>query len=130
MNSDKIPETIEEYISSCSENIQPRLIELREVIKKTAPQATEKISYRMPSYTLKGMLVYFAAHKNHIGFYPMTSAIKIFQKELSGYSCSKGTVQFPHNQPLPVKLIEEIIKFRVEENLLKAEAKAVIKRKR
>ena len=77
----------------------------------------------MPAYKLNGMLVYFAAHTNHIGLYPMASGIEAFQKELSAYKSAKGSVQFPNDKPLPTKLITNIIKFRVKENLDKAKAK-------
>jgi uncharacterized protein YdhG (YjbR/CyaY superfamily) len=97
-------------------------------IKKAAPDAEEKISYRMPAFTLKGMLVYFGAHTNHIGFYPFTSAMKAFSNELSAFRTSKGGVQFPYKDPLPLNLIHKIIEFRVKENLLKAEAKLLKKK--
>ena len=128
MNPVKIPETVDEYISAFPGDVQKRLKSLREAVKKVAPDATEKISYRMPSYTYHGMLVYYAAFRNHIGFYPFSSAIEAFREELSGYSCSKGTIQFPHGKPLPIKLIRNIIRFRVKENLYIAEVKALKKR--
>jgi uncharacterized protein YdhG (YjbR/CyaY superfamily) len=130
MNSDKIPRTIDEYIEAFPENVQEKLMELRETIKKTAPAASEKISYRMPSYTYKGMLLYFGAHKNHIGFYPFTTAIEAFRQELSEYNCSKGTVQFPIDKPLPLEIIKRMVDFRVKENLHKAEVKTMLKKAR
>jgi uncharacterized protein YdhG (YjbR/CyaY superfamily) len=123
MNTGKIPENIEEYIARYPENIRKTLESIRAVIRNAAPEAKEKISYRMPSYTLKGMLVYFAAHTNHLGFYPFKSAIEAFKTELEPYQTSKGTVQFPYNKPLPLNLIKKIIKFRVRENLAKAALK-------
>jgi uncharacterized protein YdhG (YjbR/CyaY superfamily) len=123
MNSGNIPNTIDEYITAFPENIQERLMEMRLTIRKAAPGAEEKISYRMPAFTLNGMLVYFAAHKNHIGLYPFTTAIRAFRDELTPYHTSKGGIQFPHEDPLPVGLIRKIIEFRVLENLEKASLK-------
>ena len=94
--------------------------ELRKIILTAAPQAQEKISYGMPYYSLNGRLLYFAAHHNHIGFYPMKSAIRQFQKELSGYETSAGTVRWALNKPLPKDLITKIVEFRASENLTKA----------
>ena len=128
MNHDFIPKTIDEYIAGCPVNVQERLIRMRMAIRKAAPDAEEKISYRMPAFTLKGMLVYFAAHQNHIGFYPFTTAIKAFSNELTPYHTSKGGIQFPHKSPLPVDLIIRMVDFRVRENLNKAEVKALKKR--
>ena len=123
MKLEKIPLTIDEYIAGYPENIRINLEKIRAAIREAAPEALEKISYRMPSYTLKGMLVYFAAHTNHLGFYPFKSAIEAFKSELEPYQTSKGTVQFPYNKPLPLSLIKKIIKFRVRENLAKAASK-------
>ena len=92
-------------------------------LKKAAPGAEELISYNMPAFKLHGVLVYYAGYKNHIGFYPTGSAITAFEKELSGYKTSKGTVQFPLETSLPLPLITRIVKFRVKENLEKAEMK-------
>jgi uncharacterized protein YdhG (YjbR/CyaY superfamily) len=123
MSSQNIPKNIDEYIAGYPEKVRIKLEELRTTINKAAPEAQEKISWRMPSFTMKGMLLYFAAHTNHIGFYPLSSAIKAFEKELAHYNTSKGTIQFPHNKPLPLNLIRKIVRFRVKENLLKAELK-------
>jgi uncharacterized protein YdhG (YjbR/CyaY superfamily) len=120
MDSGKIPETIDEYIAAYPENIREKLIEMRAAIRKAAPDAREKISYRMPAFTLNGMLVYFAGHKNHIGLYPFTSAIKAFSQELTPYRTSKGGIQFLYTSPLPVELIRKIIEFRAKENITKA----------
>jgi uncharacterized protein YdhG (YjbR/CyaY superfamily) len=128
MNSDNIPKTIDEYIAAFPDNVQEKLNEMRLTIRRAAPEATEKISYRMPSYTFNGMLLYFAAHTKHLGFYPFTSAIKAFSVELTPYRTSKGGIQFPYNSPLPLNLIKRIIEFRVKENLYKAEAKALLKK--
>ena len=104
-------------------SVRQRLQKVRLTVKKAAPQAKEKISYGIPAFTLNGMLVWFAAFKNHIGFYPRTSAIAAFKKELSGYKGAKGSVQFPFDKPLPLTLIGRIVKFRVKENLNKAKQK-------
>lgn len=109
--------TIDEYIETLSEGLQEILKELREVIKAAAPEAQEKISYQMPTFYLKGNLVHFAAHKNHIGFYPTPSGIIAFEKELSIYEGAKGSIKFPIEQPLPLELISKIVKYRVKENL-------------
>ena len=115
--------SIDEYIAGFPPEIQKKLVELRAVIKAAAPTAGEKISYQMPTFTLKGNLVHFAAYKNHIGFYPAPRGIEEFKDELSAYKGSKGAVQFPLDQPLPLELIGRIVKFRVSENLKNAEAK-------
>ena len=92
-------------------------------IRKAAPGAEETIKYRMPTFTLNGNLVYFAAFKNHIGFYPVPTGIEKFKKELAVYEQGKGSVQFPLDQPIPYSLISKIVKFRVKENLARAAAK-------
>jgi uncharacterized protein YdhG (YjbR/CyaY superfamily) len=130
MKQTKTPLTVDDYISGFNPDIQERLRILRTTIQKAAPAAEEKISYGMPAFTLKGMLVYYAAHTKHIGFYPFTTAIEAFREELSAFKTAKGTVQFPNENPLPVELISEIVKFRVEENLFKAEIKAAKKNKK
>ncbi len=125
MKDDKADfKSIDEYIATFPEDIQAVLQEMRATIKAAAPEATEKISYQMPTFFLKGNLVYFAAHKNHIGFYPAPRGIEAFKDELSKYKGSKGTVQFPFDEPLPVDLITRIVKFRAAENLEKAASKA------
>lgn len=111
--------SIDEYIHSYPEPIQKKLMELREAIKEQAPEAQEKISYQMPTFFLNGNLVHFAAHSKHIGFYPTPSGIAAFQSELSKYKNAKGSVQFPIEEPLPIELIKRIVKFRVEENIIK-----------
>lgn len=92
---------------------------LRQTIRKIAPDAAEKISYRIPTFYLNGNLVHFAAFKHHIGFYPTSSGVSAFQDELSKYRASKGAIQFPFDQPLPLNLIERIVAFRVKENARK-----------
>jgi uncharacterized protein YdhG (YjbR/CyaY superfamily) len=111
--------TIDEYKASFPKNVQTILEEMRQAIREAAPEAEETISYRMPAFRLKGILVYFAAFKNHIGFYPTSSATEAFKEKLSDYETSKGTVRFPINEPIPFDLVKEIVKFRVRENLSK-----------
>jgi len=123
------PENFEQYILSYPADIRDRLQKIRSLVKKLAPDASEKISYGMPAFTLDGMLLYFAAHTKHIGFYPFTSAIEAFREELSDYKTAKGSIQFPNNKPLPLKLISQIIEFRVIENRSKAELKKQLKSK-
>ncbi|MEO7393824.1 MAG: DUF1801 domain-containing protein [Chitinophagaceae bacterium] len=117
---------VDEYISTFPENVRSVLEQLRQTIKKAAPKAEEVISYQMPAFKYFGMLVYFAGYKNHIGFYPTSSGIAAFNKELSSYEGAKGSVKFPIDKPLPLGLISKIAKFRVKENLEKAEAKKKI----
>jgi uncharacterized protein YdhG (YjbR/CyaY superfamily) len=116
--------SLDEYIALFPKDIQKKLEELRATIKAVAPDAKEKISYQMPTFDLYGNLVHFAAHKNHIGFYPTPSGIDAFKNELSVYEGAKGSVQFPLDKPLPLKLIRKIVKFRVSENVEKAEIKS------
>jgi uncharacterized protein YdhG (YjbR/CyaY superfamily) len=113
------PTTIDEYISQYPDNVKQILHKVRAVIKAAAPQATEKISYGMPGFYLKGNLVWFGGHAHHLGFYPKPSGIEAFKKELSVYKQSKGAIQFPLDQPIPYDLITKIVKFRVTENLKK-----------
>ena len=108
--------TIDEYIGTFPEGTQKMLEELRAVIREQAPQAQEKISWRMPTFYLNGNLVHFAAFAKHIGFYPGASGVENFQSELAGYKHAKGSVQFPIEKPLPLELIKRIVRFRVEEN--------------
>jgi uncharacterized protein YdhG (YjbR/CyaY superfamily) len=122
-NNKKGFNSIDEYIATFPEETQKILRELRAVIKAAAPDAQEKISYQMPTFFLKGNLVHFAAWKNHIGFYPTSSGTLTFQRELSIYESAKGSVKFPIDKPLPFELVSEIVKFRVAENLKKADAK-------
>lgn len=112
-------QSVDEYIARSPDEIRVLLQKLREVIAAAAPEATEKISYGMPAFALHGNLVYFAAHRNHIGFYPTASGIEAFKEELSDYKSSKGTVQFPIGKPLPWDLIGRIVRYRVEENMRK-----------
>ncbi|AQU03476.1 hypothetical protein SDC9_10541 [bioreactor metagenome] len=109
--------SIDKYIQGFPENVQVILRELRQVISEEAPQAVETISYGIPTFKLKGNLVHFGAFKNHISFFPSSSGITAFEKELSAYEISKGTVRFPLDKPLPFPLIRKIVAFRVNENL-------------
>jgi len=115
--------SIDEYISIFTPDVQEKLKEIRSAIQTVAPQAEERINYQMPTYFLNGNLVHFAAQKHHIGFYPTPSAIQKFRGELSPYKYSKGAVQFPLDQPLPLDLIGRMVAFRVQENLQKAAVK-------
>ena len=117
------PKNIDEYIAGFPEDVQEKLQKIRMTIREAAPDAQEKISYQMPTFYLKGNLVHFAAFKNHIGFYPTPTGTEKFQKELSAYKVSKGTARFPLDKPIPFDLITEIVKFRVKENLERAESK-------
>lgn len=122
------PESIDEYIANFPFELQEKLKMLREVIREAAPEAKEKISYQMPTFVFHGNLVHFAVFKNHIGFYPAPSGIDAFRQELSEYKGSKGAIQFPLEKPLPYPLISEIVKYRVNENIKKAEGKSKNKR--
>jgi uncharacterized protein YdhG (YjbR/CyaY superfamily) len=111
--------SIDEYIAGFPEDIQQKLREIRKVIHETAPEATEKIAYQMPTFFLNGNLVHFAAFKNHIGFYPTPTGLDAFIEEISKYPHSKGAVQFPLDKPIPFDLVRHIVVFRREENLKK-----------
>jgi uncharacterized protein YdhG (YjbR/CyaY superfamily) len=118
--------SIDEYISRFPAETQKVLRELRRVIRAAAPGAEEKISYQMPAFALHGILVYIAAYEHHIGFYPTSSGIRAFKRELSGYKSGKGSVQFPLAKPIPYELIRRIVEFRAGEN---ARAKGELKKK-
>jgi len=113
----------DEYIAMFPENVQEILQTLRAAIKKTAPAAEEVISYKMPAFRLNGMLVWFAANKEHIGFYPTPSPIKVFKKELAGYKTSKGAIRFPLGKTIPLTLVKDIVRYRVKENSEKTKTK-------
>lgn len=108
--------TIDEYIGSFPTDIQKLLRQVRATVSKAAPGAEEAMSYGIPTYRLNGNLVHFAAYKNHIGFYPGPAGITGFEKELAEYKQGKGSIQFPIDRPLPLKLITQIVKFRVLQN--------------
>ncbi len=115
--------TVDEYIAGFPEEIAQKLNTLRSTIKKAAPKAEEVISYQMPAYKYHGILVYFAGYKNHIGFYATPTGHAAFKKELSAYKEGKGSVQFPHDKPLPLGLVSKIVKFRVKQNMEKEKSK-------
>jgi len=119
--------TVDEYIAAFPKETQKILKEIRATIKAAAPNAEEKISYQMPTFFLNGNLIHFAAYKNHIGLYPTPNGIESFKKELSKYKGAKGSVRLPIDEPMPLKLITRIVKFRVAENLKKAKAKGKLK---
>jgi uncharacterized protein YdhG (YjbR/CyaY superfamily) len=107
--------TIDDYIAAHPPEIRARLSAMRATIRKHAPEAEERISYRMPTFYLGGNLVHFAAFARHVGFYPGPSGIAAFQKALARYNSAKGSVQFPHTEPLPLELVANIVRFRVAE---------------
>ena len=111
-----IPAGVDAYIARFPPEIQQRLQRVRRLISRLVPTAEESISYGMPAYKLNGPLLYFAAFPHHIGLYALPSAQNAFQKELAGYKTGKGSVQFPHDQPLPLALIRAIVLFRRKEN--------------
>ena len=121
------PSTIDGYIRQFPRAVQEKLSSLRATIRRNAPDATEKISYRMPTFFQKKNLVHFAAYEHHIGFYPAASGIAGFRDEMSGYITSKGAVQFPIDEPLPLDLVARIVRFRVAENEAKAAAKKPVR---
>ena len=110
---------ITDYILQFPPEVQAKLNQMRDAILEIAPDATEKISYGIPTFFLKGNMVHFAAYQNHIGFYPGADGIAAFAAELSHFKLSKGTVQFPLDQPLPLDLVKRITAFRREQNLAK-----------
>jgi uncharacterized protein YdhG (YjbR/CyaY superfamily) len=112
--------SIDRYIAGFPPKIRYGLDEMRRLIESAAPQASRRISYRMPAYFLNGALVYFAGYEKHIGFYPTASGIAAFKDELGDFKFSKGAVQFPIDEPLPARLIAKIVKYRVKENKEKA----------
>jgi uncharacterized protein YdhG (YjbR/CyaY superfamily) len=121
------PKNIDEYIAGFPPEVQEILEKIRMTIRKAAPGAEETIKYQMPTFTLKGNLVHFAAFKKHIGFYPVPTGIEKFKKDLAVYEGGKGSVKFPLDQPIPYGLISKIVKFRVKENLARAAAKGKMK---
>ena len=117
-------ESIDDYIAAKPFEKRDVLEKMRSAIQRAAPKATEVISYGMPAFKQEGILVYFAAFKNHYGLYPTSSPIVIFKKELMPYKVSKGAIRFPTKKPLPIRLIQAIVKFRIIENKEKAAIKA------
>ena len=117
--------TVGEYFKTLPKNQKDILEDLRQTIKQVVPEAEEVISYNMPAFKHHGMLVWYAAYQNHIGFYPTGSPIKVFKEELTNYKTSKGAIQFPVDKPIPKALVKKIVKFKLKENLEKG-----MKRKR
>ena len=111
--------TMDEYIASFPKNVQTILQEIRQTIHNAAPKAEEAISYSMPAFKQNGVLVWFAAFKNHIGFFPTALGVEAFKEELKGYEISKGTIRFPLDKPIPFDLVKKIVEYRVKENLAK-----------
>ncbi len=122
--------SVDEYISAQPEKIQPTLKQLRKTIKAVVPKAEEVISYCMPAFRQEGIVVWYAATKQHLALYPKPNAIAAFKNELAAYDTAKGTIRFPLDQPLPLKLIQSIVKFRLEENKEIAAAKQALKKKK
>lgn len=122
-NKSDFPKTIDEYIAQCNPEVQEILRDIRSVIREAAPEAKEKISYGMPAFAWHGILVYFAAFKNHIGFFPTADGVEAFRQELTPYKTSKGTIQFPMKNPIPYELIKRIVRYRVAENAEHAKIK-------
>jgi uncharacterized protein YdhG (YjbR/CyaY superfamily) len=124
MKSDRpAPKNIDEYIAGFPDDVQTILEKIRATIRKAAPEAEEAIKYQLPTFVLQGNLVHFGAFKKHIGFYPTPTGIEKFKDELAVYEGAKGSVQFPLDKPIPLGLISKIAKFRVKENLERAEAR-------
>jgi uncharacterized protein YdhG (YjbR/CyaY superfamily) len=110
------PQDIDEYIKAFPKDVRVILEKIRATIRRAAPEAKETIAYQIPTFTLEGNLVHFAAFKSHVGFYPTPSGIEKFKAELSAYQGAKGSVKFPLDQPIPFRLIADIVRFRVREN--------------
>jgi uncharacterized protein YdhG (YjbR/CyaY superfamily) len=119
----KKPKNTDEYIAEFSGEIQKKLVQMRAIIQKAAPKSTEVISYGMPAFKQNKVLVFFAAAKEHLGFYPTGSPVSMFKDELENYKTSKGAIQFPYDKPLPAALIAKIVKYRVREDAEKNEEK-------
>ncbi|HEV2196693.1 MAG TPA: DUF1801 domain-containing protein [Candidatus Acidoferrum sp.] len=115
------PKSVSEYIEAAPNPARKKLREMRACIRKAAPGATEGMKWGMPAFSYKRILVTFAAHKNHIGFYPTPSAVKAFAKELAKFSTARGSIQFPLEKPLPLPLIRKITEFRVRESIVQDE---------
>jgi uncharacterized protein YdhG (YjbR/CyaY superfamily) len=122
------PTTIDEYIADFPRDVQPLLEKVRAAIRKAAPNATEAISYQMPTFKQEGNLIHFAGYDHHIGLYPGSRPIEAFKDELTKYKTSKGTIQIPLDKPNPVGLIGKITKFCVKRNLEKAATKKSVRK--
>ena len=120
---------VDAYIAAAPKTVQPMLRELRQAIKSAAPKAEEKLSYRMPFYEYQGRLIYFAAHRTHVGMYPIIGHEKdLYAKELKPYMAAKATLQFPIGQPLPIALVKKVVKARAKENEANAHSKLPAKK--
>jgi uncharacterized protein YdhG (YjbR/CyaY superfamily) len=119
----KAPRSIDEYIATFPDDVQVLLTRIRKTVRKAAPHAEETISYKMPTFSLEGFLVSFAAYRKHIGLYPAPSGSERFNRELSAYRAAKSTVRFPLDKPIPYDLMGQIVKLRVKENLKKAQTR-------
>jgi uncharacterized protein YdhG (YjbR/CyaY superfamily) len=111
--------SVDEYIAAMPADARSKLQNLRKTVRQSAPEAEEVISYNMPAFKWNGMLVWFGAHTEHIGFYPRVSAIVAFKDDLAGYKTSKGAIQFPIERPIPTALVKKIVAFRLKENAKK-----------
>ena len=121
-------ETVDEYIATFSAEVQVKLEKLRTAIKQAAPEAKEIISYNMSAYKQNGMLVYFAAYKGHIGFYPTGSGIETFKNEITRFKTSKGAIQFPIDTALPITLVKKMVKFKISDDLNRVDLKLLKKK--
>ncbi|WFA08764.1 DUF1801 domain-containing protein [Tissierella sp. Yu-01] len=130
MDKDNSPKTIDEYIELQSEDKQKILIEFRKTIKEAIPEATEKISWQMPTFYYLGNVIHFAAQKRHVGLHPGPNAIVVFQEELKEYKTSKGAIQIPYDKAIPSDLIKRIARFSLEENIQRNEEKLAAKGKK
>jgi len=124
-----MPTSIDEYIAEFSPEVRAILEKIRRTVSAAAPEAQEIISYRMPAFTLNGVLVYFAAFKHHIGLYPPISGDAELERAVSPYAGEKGNLRFPLDQPIPYDLIARIVKLRVKQNLAKAASRSKKSRK-
>lgn len=124
----KTAASVDEYIAAAEPTMKKALKDIRKTIKSTAPKAEEVISYQMPGYKYHGMLVFFAAWKNHISLYPAPWGADALKKEMSAYEGSKGTIKFPLDKPMPLALIKKMVKYRMKENELKASLKKSTKK--
>jgi len=122
--------SVDIYIGAQPANVRTALKVLRQTIRKAAPGAEEVISYQMPAYKFHGMLVYFAAFKNHISFFPTRSGVQAFEDRLTSFETREGTIKFPLDKPIPFKLVSDIVEFRMKENLNKKMLKELVKKKR
>jgi uncharacterized protein YdhG (YjbR/CyaY superfamily) len=130
ISTTETPKTIDEYITLQTAKAQSKLKQLRKLIKKAAPEAEEAISYQMPALKFHGLLVWYAAAKNHYALYPMAEVLEVFKDRLADYQTSKGTIRFDYDKPMPVALITEIVAYRVKQNLSKALAMKAARKKK